>query len=108
LSDKEYFETQPILNKIIFVDSKEAKHINRKRKSGKEMEYFFNCGINKTSYKKGVIPIEIGIKGKKQIKFSESRNNLKILGTVSDDGCKLYHFFASGYHIGHKITKIIK
>lgn len=106
--NKKCFEAQPLLNKIIFVDEKEADIISSKRKSGEEMEYFFNSGINKTSYKKGAIPIEIGINGKKQIEFSERDDNIKILGTRSDDGCKLYHFFASGYHIGHKITEIIK
>lgn len=106
--DGENFKNQAICKKIIFINEEEKEKLLNLMNSGPLLqEILIDYKIKKTEIMEGTYPLEIGVKGFPDVVFEEDQGTIRIIGTKNRDG-KIYPSFASGIHLGHQITEIIR
>lgn len=94
------YTIQPFCHHIIFLSEEVRNRINLLRDSGWLQENIINQEIQTVECLVGAYPFEFGIEGFYPILVKEHSGVIQILG--DEEG-----MFASGYHLGHKITEVI-
>jgi hypothetical protein len=97
---------QPIVRKTFFISEEVSGELMKNRKNMDE--YLLSNEITLCSFDLGTRPLEFWIIGFPEIVYECSNGKLQIKGTKRDDKEKIDKVFASGFHVGHKITNIIK
>lgn len=101
MDNKNPWEHNPFLLKTIFIDPLQADELLELDQNGQLQHEIINMEIKKKPYSHQARVFEFGIVGFPEIRYIEDNNKIVIKGDKNG-------VFASGYHIGHKISKIIK
>lgn len=109
------YEVQPILNKIFFINREIAKEFENAEDNYSDglQEFILNRKISTINPRIGAVPFEFWITGLTEIIFKQEKNYIQIIGTKyrednNGEDDKVLPHFASGCHMGHSITEIIK
>lgn len=102
------YKAQPVLAKVIFVSQEQANKIIDLLNGHFFQEEIINYKIDMIDFGLNVVPIEFGIEGFPEIVFKEDGESFTVLGTKLKEQEYVEPSFASGIHVGHPITEIIK
>lgn len=93
-------------SKLVLVDKDMVNEIRSwmKNDHGDSGSNLLDKPILKTDLKVGAVPVDFGIVGYPTIDYKEDETSITLLGEKESGR----HIMASGFHIGHEVTEVIK